>query len=151
MNRTLLDLWVGVFVAAGIAATVFIALRVASPTSFSRSDTYTVIADFENIGGLKIRAPVKSSGVVVGRVSKIWLNTKKHVAEVTLELENRYQFTLDTSASIFTSGLLGEQYVGLEQGAEEEILRDGDTIMLTSSALVLESLISEFMFNKASE
>ena len=151
MNRTLLDLWVGVFVAAGIAATVFIALRVASPTSFSHGGTYSITADFDNIGGLKVRAPVKSSGVVVGRVSDIRLDNEKHVAEITLELEDRYQFTTDTSASIFTSGLLGEQYVSLEQGAEEESLKNGGKIILTSSALVLESLISEFMLKKASE
>ena len=151
MNRTLMDLWVGVFVAAGIAATVFIALKVASPASFAGANTYTVTAEFENIGGLKEKAPVKSSGVVVGRVSDIQLDTKKHVAKVSLELEDRYTFSVDTSAGIFTSGLLGEQYVGLEQGAEDDNLKAGDDIMLTSSALVLESLIGDFMFSKASE
>ena len=151
MNRTLLDIWVGIFVAIGIAATVFISLRVANLSSVSGTETYTVSADFENIGGLKVRAPVKSSGVLVGRVKDIQLDTSRYVAVVDLELEQRYQFSKDTSASILTSGLLGEQYIGLETGADPEMLKDGDTIMITSSAMVLERLIGSYMLNKADE
>lgn len=151
MNRTLLDIWVGIFVAIGIAATVFISLRVANLTSASKGDTYTIAADFENIGGLKVRAPVKSSGVVVGRVKDIQLDTSRYVAVVSLELEQRYPFSKDTSASILTSGLLGEQYIGLETGADAEMLKEGDTIIITSSAMVLERLIGSFMLKKADE
>ena len=149
MNRTILDIWVGIFVAIGIAATVFISLRVANLTTTASGRTYTLTADFDNIGGLKIRAPVKCSGVVVGRVKDIQLDLKRYVAVVTLELEQRYQFSDDTSASILTSGLLGEQYVGLETGADTSMLKNGDTITITSSAMVLERLIGSFMLNKA--
>ena len=149
MNRTILDIWVGIFVAIGIAATVFISLRVANLTTTASGRTYTLTADFDNIGGLKIRAPVKCSGVVVGRVKDIQLDLKRYVAVVTLELEQRYQFSDDTSASILTSGLLGEQYIGLETGADTSMLKNGDTITITSSAMVLERLIGSFMLNKA--
>lgn len=146
-----MDIWVGIFVAIGIAATVFISLRVANLASSTSGATYTVSADFDNIGGLKVRAPVKSAGVVVGRVTDIALDTTTFRAMVTMDLEQRYNFSRDTSASIFTSGLLGEQYVGLEIGGEEQSLQNGDKITLTSSAMVLESLISGFMLNKAGE
>ena len=149
MNRTILDIWVGIFVAIGIAATVFISLRVANLTTAASGQTYTLTADFDNIGGLKIRAPVKCSGVVVGRVKDIQLDLKRYVAVVTMELEQRYQFSDDTSASILTSGLLGEQYIGLETGADTSMLKNGDTITITSSAMVLERLIGSFMLNKA--
>ena len=151
MNRTMMDLWVGIFVAIGIAATVFIALRVANLSLAAGSPTYTIKADFDNIGGLKVRAPVKSSGVVVGRVKNIRLDTERYVAVVTMELEQRYQFSQDTSASILTSGLLGEQYIGLETGADSIMLGDGDTLMITSSAMVLERLIGSFLLDKAYE
>jgi phospholipid/cholesterol/gamma-HCH transport system substrate-binding protein len=146
-----MDIWVGIFVAIGIAATVFISLRVANLASSTSGATYQVTAEFSNIGGLKVRAPVKSAGVVVGRVSNIRLDTANYMAVVTMELEQQYAFSQDTSASILTSGLLGEQYVGLEIGGEEQPLQNNDKIMMTSSAMVLESLIGEFMFNKASE
>jgi len=146
-----MDIWVGIFAAIGIAATVFISLRVANLASATSGATYQVTAEFSNIGGLKVRAPVKSAGVVVGRVSDIRLDTGNYMAIVTLDLEQRYPFSKDTSASILTSGLLGEQYVGLEIGGEEEQLQNNDRIMLTSSAMVLESLIGEFMFDKAGE
>ncbi len=151
MNRATMDIWVGIFVAIGIAATVFISLRVANLASSTSGATYTISADFDNIGGLKVRAPVKSAGVVVGRVTDITLDTTTFRATVTMNLEQRYNFSRDTSASIFTSGLLGEQYVGLEIGGEEQSLQNGDKITLTSSAMVLESLISGFMLNKAGE
>ena len=146
-----MDIWVGIFVAIGIAATVFISLRVANLASSTSGATYQVSADFDNIGGLKVRAPVKSAGVVVGRVTDISLDTTTFRAVVTMALEQRYSFSMDTSASIFTSGLLGEQYVGLEIGGEEQTLQDKDKITLTSSAMVLESLIGGFMLNKANE
>ena len=149
MNRTILDIWVGIFVAIGIAATVFISLRVANLTTATTGHTYILTADFDNIGGLKIRAPVKCSGVVVGRVKDIQLDLKRYVAVVTMELEQRYQFSDDTSASILTSGLLGEQYIGLETGADSDMLKNGDTIMITSSAMVLERLIGSFMLKQA--
>jgi phospholipid/cholesterol/gamma-HCH transport system substrate-binding protein len=151
MNRQMIDFWVGIFVALGIAATVFIALRVANLTTFSNGPAYDIIAEFENIGGLKIKAPVKEAGVVVGHVKDIHLDTDKHMAIVTLEIEQQYQFSIDASANIYTSGLLGEQYIGLQDGAESDTLKSGDTLLFTSSALVLEKLISEYMFNKASE
>lgn len=151
MNRTTMDIWVGIFVAIGIAATVFISLRVANLASSTSGATYQVSAEFSNIGGLKVRAPVKSAGVVVGRVTDITLDTQTYMAVVTMDLEQRYAFSMDTSASILTSGLLGEQYIGLEIGGEELKLQDQDKITLTSSAMVLESLISEFMFDKAGE
>ncbi len=146
-----MDIWVGIFVAIGILATVFISLRVANLASSTSGTTYQISAEFSNIGGLKVRAPVKSAGVVVGRVSNIRLDTGNYMAVVTMDLEQQYAFSKDTSASILTSGLLGEQYVGLEIGGEEQPLENNDKIMLTSSAMVLESLIGEFMFSKASE
>ena len=146
-----MDIWVGIFVAIGIAATVFISLRVANLASSTSGATYQINAEFSNIGGLKVRAPVKSSGVVVVRVTNIRLDTANYMAVVTMDLERQYAFSKDTSASILTSGLLGEQYVGLEIGGEEQPLQNNDKITLTSSAMVLESLIGEFMFNKASE
>ncbi len=151
MNRQLIDFWVGIFVALGIAATIYLSLQVANLTTSTRGPTYTLIANFENIGGLKIKAPVKNAGVVVGRVKNIYLDTKKHVAVVILEIEQSYQFGTDTSANIYTSGLLGEQYISLQDGAETDTLKSGDTMLFTSSALVLEKLIGEYMFNKASE
>lgn len=149
MNRTLVDLWVGFFVALGMAAVVFLALKVANQSSFRAAPSYEVHAYFTNIGGLKMRSPVKSAGVVVGRVTDIQLDTTNYQAKVSMAIDNRYEFSLDSSASIITSGLLGEQYVGLDVGAEEEMLKAGDTIEFTSSALLLEKLIGEFGLNKA--
>jgi phospholipid/cholesterol/gamma-HCH transport system substrate-binding protein len=150
MNRTVLDAWVGIFVAVGIAALFFLALKVGN-ASDNVGDVYRVAAEFENIGGLKVRAPVKSAGVVVGRVSNIEFDGKKFVARVTLNVGRRYEFPKDTSVSILTSGLLGEQYVGMEAGGDSAVLKDGDTIKLTQSAVVLEKLIGQFLYNKAAE
>ena len=149
MNRTLLDLWVGFFVALGMAAVVFLALQVANQSSLRSAPSYEVHAYFTNIGGLKMRSPVKSAGVVVGRVTNIQLDTTNYQAKVSMAIDNRYKFSVDSSASIITSGLLGEQYVGLDVGADTEILPAGGTIEFTSSALLLEKLISEFGLNKA--
>jgi len=152
MDRSVIDLWVGIFVAAGIAALLVLALKVGNAsTTFNMGDTYRVTADFDNIGGLKARAPVKSAGVVVGRVDEIQFDSRKFTARVTLNIDKRYPFPKDTSVSILTSGLLGEQYVGLEAGGDSEMLKDGDTLKLTQSAVVLEKLIGQFLYNKAAE
>ena len=149
MNRATIDLWVGIFVTLGMAALVFLALKVGNLASFGNEPTYSLRAEFDNIGGFKVRAPVRSAGVVVGRVTDIQFDTKKYVAVVSLSVSQKYQFSKDTAAQILTSGLLGEQYVGLQAGGDEANLADGDTIKLTSSAVVLENLISRFMFNSA--
>jgi phospholipid/cholesterol/gamma-HCH transport system substrate-binding protein len=151
MNRSTIDLWVGVFVVAGIAGLLFLALKVGNLASFSTSQTYLVIAKFANIGGLKVRAPVKSAGVVVGRVADIRFDPETYEAIVSLNIDTQYPFPRDTTAKILTSGLLGEQYVGLEAGGDGVMLKNGDRLRLTQSAVVLENLISQFLFNKAAE
>ena len=151
MNRTVLDLWVGLFVIAGIGALLFLALKVGSMSTVNSADSYEVVADFQNIGGLKPRAPVKSAGVVVGRVADIRFDNEKYEAVVTLRLDKRYAFPKDTSASIMTSGLLGEQYVGLDAGGDSVMLKDKDRIMITQDAVVLENLIGQFLYGKAQE
>ncbi|NWK77307.1 outer membrane lipid asymmetry maintenance protein MlaD [Aquitalea sp. LB_tupeE] len=145
MKRSTIDLWVGLFVAIGIAAVVFLSLKVANLTPQSADQTYTLYADFDNIGGLKVKAPIKEAGVVVGRVAAIQLDTKTYRARVTLNLEKQYTFSRDASAEILTAGLLGEQYIGLLQGGDPDELKPGEHITLTSSALVLEQLIGKFM------
>ena len=151
MNRTVLDLWVGLFVIAGVGALLFLALKVGSISTVNSADSYEVVADFQNIGGLKPRAPVKSAGVVVGRVADIRFDNETFEAAVTLRLDKRYAFPKDTSAAIMTSGLLGEQYVGLEAGGDSQTLKDQDRILITQSAVVLESLIGQFIYGKAQE
>jgi phospholipid/cholesterol/gamma-HCH transport system substrate-binding protein len=151
MERATIDLWVGIFVALGFAALLGLAMKVGNLTSSDIDETYQVSAYFENIGGLKVRAPVKSAGVVVGRVDEIIFDDDKKEALVTLHIDTRYHFDTDTNASILTAGLLGEQYVGLEAGGEEKMLKDGDKIRMTQGAVVLEKLISQFLYNKASE
>lgn len=151
MNRSTIDLWVGVFVVAGMVALLFLALKVGNLASFSTSQTYQINARFGNIGGLKIRAPVKSAGVVVGRVADIRFDTESYEAIVYMNIDSAYPFPRDTTAKILTSGLLGEQYVGLEAGGDGVMLKNGDRLRLTQSAVVLENLISQFLFNKAAE
>ncbi|RIX40701.1 MAG: outer membrane lipid asymmetry maintenance protein MlaD [Rhodocyclales bacterium GT-UBC] len=151
MNRTVLDLWVGFFVALGIAALVFLALKVGNLSSARLSETYVLHAKFDNIGGLKVRGPVKSAGVVVGRISEIKLDPTTYEAVVTMSVDGRFQFPKDTFASIYTAGLLGEQYVGLDAGGDEKVLKSGDTIAKTQSAVVLEKMISQFLFSKAAD
>ena len=151
MERTTMDLWVGIFAVAGAAALFRLALKVGNLTSSSIGETYTVTAAFENIGGLKPRAPVKSAGVVIGRVDNIQFDSKTFEANVTLKLDKRYPFPKDTFANIYTAGLLGEQYVGLEAGGDDQSLKDGDKISHTQDAVVLEKMISQFLYNKASE
>ncbi|MBP7202424.1 MAG: outer membrane lipid asymmetry maintenance protein MlaD [Propionivibrio sp.] len=151
MSRKLLDLWVGFFVIFGFVALLFLALRVGNLSSANFSETYQLTARFANIGGLKVRGPVKSAGVVVGRVTDIRFDSESYEAQVTLTIDSRYQFPKDTFASILTAGLLGEQYVGLDAGGDEKMLKAGDVFAKTQSAVVLEKLIGQFMFNKASE
>jgi len=151
MTRSTIDLWVGVFVAMGLGALLFLALKVGNLASFSTAETYRLEARFSNIGGLKVRAPVKSAGVVVGRVADIGFDSESYEAVAVLSLDARYRFPRDTSAKILTSGLLGEQYIGMEAGADARMLEDGGRLRLTQSAVVLENLISQFLFNKAAE
>ncbi|HEY4318075.1 MAG TPA: outer membrane lipid asymmetry maintenance protein MlaD [Herbaspirillum sp.] len=152
MQRKTLDVWVGLFVLLGAAALVFLALKAGnlSGSSFGQK-TYTVYGRFDNIGGLKPRAPVKSAGVVVGRIESIAFDDKQFKALVTLNLDARYEFPKDSSIKILTSGLLGEQYLGIEPGGDTNNLAAGDTIRFTQSAIVLENLISQFLFSKATE
>ena len=151
MNRSTIDLWVGVFVVLGLGALLYLALKVGNLGSFNTGETYQVQARFANIGGLKVRAPIKSAGVVVGRVADIRFDNQSFEALVTMNLDGGYQFPRDTTAKILTSGILGEQYIGLEAGGDEAMLKSGDRVRLTQSAVVLENLISQFLFNKAAE
>jgi phospholipid/cholesterol/gamma-HCH transport system substrate-binding protein len=147
----MLDLWVGLFVVAGIAGLVVLAFKVGNMSTIGSGETYSITANFDNIGGLKPRAAIKSAGVVVGRVTAISFNNDRFTAKVTMAIEKNYRFPKDTTASILTSGLLGEQYVGLEGGGDDQMLKAGDNIRLTQSAVVLEKLISQFLFDKAAE
>lgn len=151
MDRTTLDLWVGIFVAIGVAALFGLAMKVGNLTSSKIGPTYTVTAAFDNVGSLKPHAPIKSAGVVVGRVDNIVFNSETYEAVVTLNIDERYAFPIDTFANIYTAGLLGEQYIGLEAGGDEVVLKNGDKIDKTQDAIVLEKMISQFLFNKASE
>lgn len=146
-----MDLWVGIFVAIGVAALFGLAMKVGNLTSSKIGPTYTVTAAFDNVGSLKPHAPIKSAGVVVGRVDNIAFNSETYEAIVTLNIDERYAFPIDTFANIYTAGLLGEQYIGLEAGGDEVVLKNGDKIDKTQDAIVLEKMISQFLFNKASE
>lgn len=149
MQRTTLDLWVGAFVVAGIAALVVLALKVGNLSTYNVSETYQLSAYFTNVGGLKPTASVRSAGVLVGRVSSIALDNDRYEAKVTISIDKRYQFPKDTFANILTSGLLGEQYIGLVPGGDEEMLKDGGVFRKTQSAMVLEDLIGKFLFSQA--
>ncbi len=149
MSNEKTDWWVGLFILLGGVALAFLALRAGNLSSFSFAPTYALSAKFDNIGGLKVRAPVKSAGVVVGRVASIALDEKTFQAVVTVQIEKNYRFPKDSSAKILTSGLLGEQYIGLEAGGDDANLVAGATLQFTQSAIVLESLISQFLFSSA--
>jgi phospholipid/cholesterol/gamma-HCH transport system substrate-binding protein len=151
MKKNALDFWVGLFVVLGFIALLFLALKAGNMSSLSFQSTYPVKLKFDNIGGLKPRAPVKSAGVTVGRVASIGFDSNTYQALVTINLDQRYQFPKDTSAKILTSGLLGEQYIGLEPGGDSEMLKAGDTISMTQSAIVLENLIGQFLYSKAAD
>ena len=145
------DVWVGLFVMLGAAALVFLALQSANLLSLSFQPTYRVTANFDNIGGLKPKAAVRSAGVVVGRVAGIGFDDQRYQARVSLDLDSRYHFPKDSSLKILTSGLLGDQYIGIEAGADDRNLAQGDTITATQSAVVLENLIGQFLYGKAEQ
>lgn len=149
MERTTLDLWVGAFVVAGIAALVVLALKVGNLSTYNVSETYQLQAHFTNVGGLKPTASIRSSGVLVGRVTSITLDTDRYEAKVTMSIDKRYQFPKDTFANILTSGLLGEQYIGLMPGGDDVMLKEGDEFKKTQSAVVLEDLIGKFFTSSA--
>ena len=151
MQRSKNDVWVGLFVLVGLVALLFLALQAANLLSLNFQTTYQVNARFDNVGGLKPKAAVRSAGVLVGRVEKIIFDDKSFQARVTLAMESRYTFPKDSSLKILTSGLLGEQYLGLEPGANDKLLVAGDTISDTQSAVVLENLISQFLYSKAAD
>jgi phospholipid/cholesterol/gamma-HCH transport system substrate-binding protein len=151
MGRRGTETLVGLFVLLGLFGLVFLAVRAANLASFGDGRGYVLQARFDNIGGLKVRAPVRSAGVTVGRIKSISLDTKTYQGVVTMEIDDAFEFPRDTSAKILTSGLLGDQYIGLEPGADEKMLAAGDTIRSTQSAVVLENLIGQFLFNKAAE
>lgn len=151
MERKTVDLWVGIFVTAGLIGLLVLALKVGSASSVSVSDGYTIIAEFDNVGGLRARAPVKSAGVLVGRVEKVGFDNNTLRAKVIMRIDKRYEFPKDSSVSILTTGLLGDQYIGIAGGGDVELLKDGDRVRLTQSAIVLEKVIGQFLFGKAAE
>jgi len=151
MARTTLDLWFGAFLTAGFVALLVLALKVGNLGAERATQTYRVETRFDNIGGLKVRGPVRASGVLVGRVQEIHFENREYQASVTLAIDKRYTFPKDTTAAILTSGLLGETYIGLDAGGDDKKLADGDRIQLTQSAIVLERLIGQFLFSKAQE
>jgi len=149
LNRSALDLWVGTFVAIGIGAILFLALKVGNLINFASAPGYRLEARFDNIGGLKLRASVKAAGVVVGRVEGVRLDPTTYQAVVTLKIDQDFSFTTDTIASILTSGLLGDVYIGLDPGGETQMLADGGKLTKTQSGVILEKLIGQFLFDKA--
>jgi phospholipid/cholesterol/gamma-HCH transport system substrate-binding protein len=151
MARKSIEVLVGSFVLLGIAALLFVALKAANLGNFSSGETYKLQARFDNIGGLKVRAPVRSAGVSVGRVTSIKLDPKTYQGVVTLEIRNGVEFPKDSSAKILTSGLLGDQYLGIEPGADDKNFAPNDVIKQTQSAVVLENLIGQFLFSKAAD
>ena len=151
MAKRNIEILVGLFVVLGLAALLFVALKAANLTSFSSGDTYTLTARFDNIGGLKTRAPVRAAGVVVGRITSISLDGKSFQGVVSMEVQRQFQFPKDTAAKILTAGLLGDQYVGLEPGGDDKNLAAGDTVAQTQSAVVLENLIGQFLTSKAAD
>ena len=152
MERTTIDLWFGAFVTAGFVALLVLALKVGNLGGGTQAtETYRVEGRFDNIGGLKVRGPVRSAGVLVGRVADIHFDNERYQAQVTLALDKKYSFPKDTTASILTSGLLGETYVGLDAGGDDKKLASGDRIAITQSAVVLEKLIGQFLFSKAQD
>lgn len=151
MHRKTIDVWVGLFVLLGLAALLFLAFQAGNMKSMSFGQTYSISGRFDNIGGLKPQAPVKSAGVVVGRVGDISFDDKSFQASVRLDLDTDYKFPKDSSLKILTAGLLGEQYIGIEAGGDTKNLTEGDRIVRTQSATVLEDLINQFIYSKAAE
>jgi phospholipid/cholesterol/gamma-HCH transport system substrate-binding protein len=152
MTSRKIEILVGFFVAAAIAAFFMLAMKVSNMSSYGSEDSYELMARFDNIGGLKVRSPVAAGGVRIGRVTEIQYNSDNYEAEVTMTIEAQYnKFPTDTAASVYTSGLLGEQFIGFEPGAEEDYLKNGDVIDLTQSAIVLEQIIGQFLYSKSDE
>ena len=151
MSKKGIETLVGLFVVLGLAGALFLALKAANLASFGQNKGYTLSATFDNIGGLKPRAPVRSAGVTVGRVKRISLDPKTYLGVVTMEIDEHVKFPKDSTAKIQTAGLLGDQYIGLEAGADEKMLAAGDVIRQTQSAVVLENLIGQMIFNKAAD
>lgn len=152
MQTRTAEIWVGLFIVAGMAAMFFLAMKVSNLNKYGVEEGYRVVAHFENVGGLKVRSPVSVSGVIVGRVAAIEYDNQNYQALVTINIDKRYSaFPEDTSASIFTSGLLGEQYIGLDPGGSDKFLKEGDEIRITQSAVILEKVIGQFLFSKAAE
>ena len=149
MGRSKNDLWVGLFVLIGLAALVFLALQSANLLSLNFQRGYRITANFDNIGGLKPKAAVRSAGVVVGRVADIRFDDERYQARIVLDMDTRFKFPKDSALKILTSGLLGEQYIGIEAGASDQNLAAGDNVTATQSAVVLENLISQFLYNSA--
>lgn len=152
MNKRSVEIFVGLFVSLGLVAVLFLALKAANLGSFSGGgDTYTLTAKFDNIGGLKARAPIRAAGVTIGRITGISLDEVTYQGLVSMEVNKGIVFPRDTSAKILTAGLLGDQYIGLEAGGDPENLKAGDVITRTQSAVVLENLIGQFLFSKAAD
>jgi phospholipid/cholesterol/gamma-HCH transport system substrate-binding protein len=152
MTSRKIEILVGLFVAAAIAAFFMLAMSVSNMSSYGGGESYVVKANFDNIGGLKVRSPVSAGGVTIGRVKDIQYSNDSYEAVVSMSIEEKYnRFPIDTAASVLTSGLLGEQYIGFQPGAEEEYLKDGDVIDITQSALILEQIIGQFLYSKADE
>jgi phospholipid/cholesterol/gamma-HCH transport system substrate-binding protein len=151
MTRRQTETLVGLFVALGLLAILFLALKAANLASFSFDSTYAIEARFDNIGGLKVRAPVKSAGVTVGRIASISFDNKTFQGLVTMEIDRRYEFPTDSSAKVLTAGLLGDQYIGIDPGGDEKNLKPGDNLKMTQSAVVLENLIGQMLYSKAAE
>jgi phospholipid/cholesterol/gamma-HCH transport system substrate-binding protein len=151
MHRKTIDVWVGLFVLLGAVSLLFLALKAGNMSTISFTKTYAIVGKFDNIGGLKPQSPVKSAGVVVGRVGDITFDDKTFAAMVRLDMNPAYKFPKDSSLKILTSGLLGEQYVGIEAGGDTNNLVEGDRISRTQSAAVLEDLINQFIYSKAAE
>ncbi len=152
MTSRKIEILVGFFIAAAIAAFFMLAMSVSNMSSYGGGEQYTIKARFDNVGGLKVRSPVSAGGVRIGRVTDIQYSSETYEAIVSMAIDTQYdKFPLDTAASILTSGLLGEQFVGFEPGAEEDYLKNGDTIDLTQSALVLEQIIGQFLYSQADD
>lgn len=151
MKKTQTEILVGLFVLLGLASVLFLALKAANLVSFSLARTYTLQAHFDNVGGLKSNAPVKSAGVTVGRIDSITFDSRTFQALVTMKIDQQYVFPADSSAKILTSGLLGDNYIGIDPGGDEKNLAPGDSFKMVQSAVVLENLISQFLYNKAAE
>ncbi len=150
MYSKTVQVWVGLFVVAGMAALLVLAMKVSNISALTETEGFEVTGRFENIGGLKVRSPVTMAGVVVGRVSRIGFDRESYEAVVTLNIQRQYDnIPEDSTASIFTAGLLGEQYIGLEPGGAEEVLKQGSELQLTQSALVLEQIIGQFLVSQA--